>query len=317
MRANPTRTGVRAGAFGLAMTGAALVTGAAAADNHESRLPLSLDDASVVVGQAVEASGRAGRDYAGRTVVLEQRTAGDPTWRAAASTTVTRTGAYRVRHRLQRAGSLRAVLQPPPGAATAAAGTRVSRHARVRVAPRVAVGGRDLHVRVGRRTAVRGRVSSRTQGVRVTLQMRRDGRWVRLDRARTSREGRFRVSDRIRSTVSGRRVRLAVAPHSGLSRARRGVGRLNVYRVAHASWYGPGFYGQRTGCGQTLRPGQLGTAHKSLPCGTRVTFRHRGRTVRVPVIDRGPYVAGRDYDLTEATAHRLRFEGHGPVLATK
>ena len=60
------------------------------------------------------------------------------------------------------------------------------------------------------------------------------------------------------------------------------------------SWYGPGFYGNRTGCGGRLDYGELGVAHKSLPCGTKVTFRHRGRSVRVPVMDRGPYVGSRE-----------------------
>jgi rare lipoprotein A len=35
------------------------------------------------------------------------------------------------------------------------------------------------------------------------------------------------------------------------------------------------------------------------------------------VIDRGPYVGGREYDLTAATAQRLGFYGHGPILVTQ
>jgi rare lipoprotein A len=99
--------------------------------------------------------------------------------------------------------------------------------------------------------------------------------------------------------------------------ARRTVGRLSVYRHAYASWYGPGLYGNRLACGGTLTPGTLGVAHKTLPCGAKVTFRHDGRTVRVPVVDRGPYVGGREYDLTSATKSRLGFEGHGTVWATR
>ena len=56
-------------------------------------------------------------------------------------------------------------------------------------------------------------------------------------------------------------------------------------------------------CGQTLGYGTLGVAHKSLPCGAKVTFKKgapRGHACRV--IDRGPYVGGREYDLTGATA---------------
>jgi rare lipoprotein A (peptidoglycan hydrolase) len=45
--------------------------------------------------------------------------------------------------------------------------------------------------------------------------------------------------------------------------------------------------------------------------------RYRGRSVRVPVVDRGPYVAGREFDLTSATKQRLGFQGHGYVLTTR
>jgi rare lipoprotein A (peptidoglycan hydrolase) len=77
------------------------------------------------------------------------------------------------------------------------------------------------------------------------------------------------------------------------------------YRPAKASWYGPGFYGHRTACGTRLTHHTLGVAHKRLPCGTNVALRYQGRTVVVPVIDRGPYSRGVDYDLTYATARSL------------
>jgi rare lipoprotein A (peptidoglycan hydrolase) len=91
--------------------------------------------------------------------------------------------------------------------------------------------------------------------------------------------------------------------------------RLTAYRPAGASYYGPGLYGNGVACGGTLMPGTMGVAHKTLPCGTKVKIRYHGRSVTVPVIDRGPYVAGRDYDLTEATRNRLGFPGVGTVLA--
>lgn len=71
--------------------------------------------------------------------------------------------------------------------------------------------------------------------------------------------------------------------------------------VILASWYGPGFYGNRTACGQTYSPEMVGVAHRTLPCGTLVTLSYGGRSVTVPVIDRGPYVAGRALDLSNAT----------------
>jgi len=64
-------------------------------------------------------------------------------------------------------------------------------------------------------------------------------------------------------------------------------------------------------------PGTMGVANKTLPCGTKVKLRYRGRTVTVPVIDRGPYVAGRDYDLTTAVKEKLGFPGVGTVLASR
>jgi hypothetical protein len=71
------------------------------------------------------------------------------------------------------------------------------------------------------------------------------------------------------------------------------------------SWYGPGFYGHRTACGLALTQTLVGVAHRTLPCGTLVTFRYNGVTVRVPVVDRGPYVAGRTFDLTAGACQRL------------
>ena len=71
--------------------------------------------------------------------------------------------------------------------------------------------------------------------------------------------------------------------------------------VVVASWYGPGFYGNRTACGHTYTPEIVGVAHRTLPCGTLVTLSFRGKTVTVPVIDRGPYVVGRVLDLSNAT----------------
>jgi rare lipoprotein A (peptidoglycan hydrolase) len=76
--------------------------------------------------------------------------------------------------------------------------------------------------------------------------------------------------------------------------------------VALATWFGPGFYGQRTACGQTLTPAVVGVANRTLPCGTLVRFAYKGRTATVPVIDRGPYAHnGAQWDLTTGAASAL------------
>jgi rare lipoprotein A len=93
--------------------------------------------------------------------------------------------------------------------------------------------------------------------------------------------------------------------------------KLTAYRLAGASYYGPGLYGNGVACGGTLLPGTMGVANKTLPCGTKVKPRYHGRSVTVPVIDRGPYVAGRDYDLTEAVKVKLGFPGVGTVMANR
>lgn len=84
-------------------------------------------------------------------------------------------------------------------------------------------------------------------------------------------------------------------------------------RSGGASWYGPGLYGNKTACGQTLRPNTLGVAHRNLPCGTTVKFVYHGHALITQVIDRGPYVNGRTWDLTSAASEALDLEGVGKV----
>jgi rare lipoprotein A len=170
-----------------------------------------------------------------------------------------------------------------------------------------AVKKKRLHVRVGRTVVVVGE----TPGGVAALQLRRRGAWRTIDRDRTTASGRFVLRDRMRRPIS---TPARLVADGGTTRR---LGRVNAFRVATASWYGPGLYGNHLGCGGRLTPGRLGVAHKWLPCGTKVTLRKGSRTVRVRVIDRGPYVGGREFDLTEATARRLQFHGPGAVLATR
>ena len=81
----------------------------------------------------------------------------------------------------------------------------------------------------------------------------------------------------------------------------------NVWRHdSNISWYGPRLYGNGTACGQTLTKTLVGVAHRTLPCGTLVTFRYKGTTLTVPVIDRGPYVSGRSWDLSHGACAILK-----------
>jgi rare lipoprotein A (peptidoglycan hydrolase) len=62
-----------------------------------------------------------------------------------------------------------------------------------------------------------------------------------------------------------------------------------------------------------MTPQLHGVAHKTLKCGTRVEILFGGRTITVPVVDRGPFVRGRTWDLTQATARALDFDGTARV----
>jgi len=131
-------------------------------------------------------------------------------------------------------------------------------------------------------------------------------------RDRTDARGAFRLRFTPRA-VERAAVRVRVAGDATNAGARRRVGTLAAFRPAVASWYGPGFYGSRTACGQTFHAGLMGVAHKSLPCGTRVTLRHGGRVVHARVVDRGPFIAGREFDLGVAVKQALGFGSGGTV----
>ncbi|NQV10527.1 MAG: septal ring lytic transglycosylase RlpA family protein [Cyanobacteria bacterium] len=83
----------------------------------------------------------------------------------------------------------------------------------------------------------------------------------------------------------------------------------NVRHVTtgEASWYGPGFFGNRTANGEIFRPGTLTAAHRTLPFGTRVrvTNLRNGRITYVRINDRGPFVGNRVIDLAHGAAQKL------------
>jgi peptidoglycan lytic transglycosylase len=79
-----------------------------------------------------------------------------------------------------------------------------------------------------------------------------------------------------------------------------------VHTSGIATWFGPGFYGSETACGQMLTPGVIGVANRTLPCGTLVRVSYAGHVLTVPVLDRGPYSQiGADWDLTAGAAQAL------------
>jgi rare lipoprotein A (peptidoglycan hydrolase) len=172
-------------------------------------------------------------------------------------------------------------------------------------------------VLAGRRILVRGVLRPAAAGRAVALQVASPtGRWTTVDRDRTNARGAYVLRWRA-ARIGTRRVRLAFGGTRDVAATQRPLGHARVYRRAVASWYGPGLYGGKLACGGTLTAGTLGVAHRTLPCGTKVTLRYHGRTVRVPVVDRGPFAGNREFDLTAATRHRLGFGQTGMVMTTR
>lgn len=250
-------------------------------------------------------------------VQIERRPRGASNWRRVKRTRTGPAGAYRVRVTPPATGRWRAIVLPE-GADAAGAdsslGTtaeRTSNPARVKVRSRTNAWAVRRHLTVGGRTRVKGRVRP---GGRRRVVIRAGGRSVRT---RTRPNGRFSARWRAGSGTGSYRVRVRAGANRRATGSRTRAGRVTVYRPASASYYGPGLYGNRTACGRTLSPSTEGVAHKSLPCGTKLRLRYRGRAVTARVIDRGPYAAGRQLDLTYATKRRLGFGSTGTVLMSR
>jgi len=255
-------------------------------------------------GRAINIRGTVSPRAAGKAVRLEYATRGGE-YRPVARTRTATDGTFSFRPKARRSGSFRAIGD---GAATSPAR---------RITVLSALSGRATrHLLGGQRVRVRGTLKPGTPGRAVSLQLASRGRWRTVDTVRTGAFGRLRASWRPRS-AGAYRLRLRAQGDRVAAGETTRLAKVNAYRTGHASWYGPGLYGNHLGCGGRLSPSTLGVAHKTLPCGTKVTFRYRGRTATVRVVDRGPYIAGREWDLTAATKQKRGFGSTGTVWSTR
>jgi hypothetical protein len=175
----------------------------------------------------------------------------------------------------------------PQVAILARAGTMVRKLARFRGSVPASAAGRTVTVeRLDGKTGAWAPVATAT--------VAGDGTYIA--RWRPGAAGEFRV--RAVLQPSGRAVAASASPELAIT----------VHRPALATWYGPGFYGRRTACGVRMTRSLLGVAHKTLPCGTEVAVLYKGRRITVPVVDRGPFRRGTQWDLTAATAGALGFK---------
>jgi hypothetical protein len=261
----------------------------------------------VVVGNAPSAD-------QGRTITLQFEPGETGAWQQIATARIGSGGSFRLAASLSRSGWVRATMPAPATAARStllgALGSSTSTPLRVAVAAAFHLRPRAFNVLGARTIRVRGRLVPDAARRLVMLQGDRSGRWVTLSWDRSSDRGVFTLryrahrlgQERLRVAFTGDRANTAAFSHAGS---------LTVFRQAVASWYDDA---GTTACGFHA---YHGVANLSLPCGTKVSFAYRGRTVEAVVDDRGPYVAGRTWDLNQNTASALGMVGVATVWASR
>jgi rare lipoprotein A len=172
---------------------------------------------------------------------------------------------------------------------------------------------------IGQPIKITGRFHEALVGRTVRLQRQTPaGRWVTASTGHVRKDGAVSISWRTRAARNHdlRLLLLAVrgSAHTSVSSDAAAVNASLPVRVAvlgrtRASWFGPGFYGDKTACGVVLRTKTEGVAHRTLPCGSQVEIRHEGASVVVSVIDRGPFANKADFDLTKNVADRIGLDG--------
>jgi rare lipoprotein A len=314
-RSRPVHLG--ASALMLAIPASAVALAAGQADT-QSAIHIDTHPRHVAYGRSVTISGLvAPAVAAGRPLQLEYapvRAGGARSWHPVMTVAAHRDGSFRFGVRLRRSGLVRVVpaLDGSFGrfATGGAAAIAPSAAAPVTVTTRFVMRTRAIDVLEGQSAHVRGKLLPASAGRRVRLLGRSGGSWHTLGTTRTGDRGGFdlRYSPGgtgqrwLRVRFRGDRLNAGTWAHAG---------KLTVFRESVASWYGDG---GATACGFHA---YYGVANRTLPCGTKVTFRSGGRTVTAVVDDRGPFVGGREWDLNQNTAGALGFGGVGAVWSSR
>ncbi|MGH2888311.1 MAG: septal ring lytic transglycosylase RlpA family protein [Solirubrobacteraceae bacterium] len=309
----------------------ALARTSGSAGAHRARIQLRPEPARVGFGHAVTMIGRAPRADGGARAVLQMERRWGAPWSQVAVTTIGRRGRFRFRVHPGRSARYRALVSvagpatanggsatgvsaPGPGsapqvaAALTPAGLRSSPARAVTVLARFRLHHSRLDLLGHGRVRFTGGLLPTLRGRLVRLQRRTHSGWRTLAGDRTDRRGHFRLG----YTADGaarQRLRLVFAGAERLGRSVRAVGVVTLLQPSVASWY---YDAGATACGFHAR---YGVANRTLPCGTKVAFRRGSRSVTAVVDDRGPFVAGREWDLSQSTAGALGFAGVGTVWA--
>jgi hypothetical protein len=306
---------VAAGALMLVIPGSAVALAAGQAD-AQGAIQISVSSRHLALGQDLRVTGTASSAGAGRTVVLVFAPAGSHRWHRLASTTAGSGGGFKFRSAVKQSGLVRVIANsatPNSSGASSLAGSgpvSASPSRPIIVASQFDLRSHSVQALDGQAVSIRGRLLPEVSGRKVRLFARSGGHWHWLASDRTGRHGGFHLrydaaglgSEYLRAFFKGDRLNTRSSGYAG---------RQTVFRQSLASWYSDG---GSTACG--FHAG-MGVANKTLPCGTKVTFRYGGRTVTATVDDRGPYVGGREWDLNQNTAAALGFSGVGTVWSSR
>ncbi len=251
---------------------------------------------SVDVGDSVRLIGKVPA-FDGNRAQIQFLPAGESQWRPQRKVALGPAGGFQADIEPHQTGLWRA----------AAPGDVTTRATRVRVRSAVDVEPSDRHIMAGQGTTINGRVAPQTPNRKVVVSV--GGQEFTT---KTNGSGRFEVdfdpngigSYKVEAVAKGDRLAAGSKDEAGL---------VNVYRSSIASWYSGG----ATACGGSVATSGMGVAHKTLPCGTKVKMRHGNNVVTVTVVDRGPFISGREWDLTPQVKSALGCGDLCTVLTTK
>jgi hypothetical protein len=311
---------VAAGAVLLTTPTSAVALAVGQAD-AQGAIQINVNSDHVGFGRHVTVSGSAPSASGGQSVLLEFARAGTSGWQTLGSTRIGGDGHFRFIVALHKSGLLRAVsggatttdVTSSHSAGPVAGALAPSSPQRVSVASEFQLRRPSIEVLAGQSVDVRGQLLPAVAGRKVQLEGRWGGRWHVLGSDRTGFHGGFQIRDRPGGSgngAGGRQLRVQFRGDRLNTRSGAPAGKVTVFTESLASWYNDA---GSTACG--FHAG-LGVANKTLPCGTRVTFRYGGSTVTAVVDDRGPFVGGREWDLNQTTAGALGFVGVGTVWTT-
>jgi rare lipoprotein A len=277
------------------------------------RVQMNVRTRHVTFGHDLIVTGTASAAAAGSKLLLEFLQVGDQHWRTLRTGTLARDGQFRFASPVRESGRVRITVVRSASAST----DQTATEAGTRSAPQRVTVGSDLRIHTGSINVlggtsfkVSGRLVPGVEGRRIELRGRINGTFHTLGSATTNGRGQFTITDasndlgsqwlRVRFNGDGRNTpSWAVADQ------------LNVFQEAVASWYDDA---GGTACGYHA---YYGVANKTLPCGTKVTFRLGGRSVTATVDDRGPFIPGRTWDLNQNSAAALGFSGVETIWATR